>query len=200
LVAGRLVLACLSVFWFFVLFVGAANPGYSQTRDYVSTLAARGVDYGWLGVLAICAVALAMIATATLLRALSRLAAVLTGIAGIGFLVVAFTRLSCPNGPAGCGLGGRFEVSGFREITHSAATTLSAVLLVAAMAWSGVELHRRGNPRAGGASLGAAAGTAVAFLATGGSSPGWIERLGILVATAWMAVVAVASLLPRPAE
>jgi len=198
--AGRVVLGCLAVLWCLVLLVGAANPGYSQTRDYVSTLAARGADYGWLGVLAICAAALAIIATAALLRSLSRLAAVLTGIAGFGFLVVAFTRLSCPNGPAGCGLGGRFEVSGFREVTHSAATTLSAVLLVAAMAWSGVELHRRGNARAGVASLGAAAATAVAFLATGGSSPGWIERLGILVATGWMAVVAVASLLPRPSE
>jgi len=198
--AGRVVLGCLAVFWCLVLLVGAANPGYSLTRDYVSTLAARGADYGWLGVLAICAAALAMIATATLLRALSRLAAVLTGLAGIGFLVVAFTRLSCPNGPAGCGLGGRFDVSGFREITHSAATTLSAVLLVAAMAWSGVELHRSGSTRAGVATLGAATATAVAFLTTGGSSPGWIERIGILVATGWMAVIAVASLLPRPAE
>jgi hypothetical membrane protein len=198
--AGRVVLGCLAVFWCLVLLVGAANTGYSQTRDYVSTLASRGADYGWLGVLAICAAALAIIATATLLRALSRLAAVLTGLAGIGFLVVAFTRLSCPNGPAGCGLGGRFDVSGFREITHSAATTMSAVLLVAAMAWSGVELRRRGSARVGMASLGAATATAVAFLATGGSSPGWIERLGILVATSWMAVVAVASLCPRPAE
>jgi hypothetical membrane protein len=198
--AGRVVLSCLAVFWCLVLLVGAANPGYSQTRDYVSTLAARGADYGWAGVLAICAAALAMIVTATLLRALSRLATVLTGLAGIGFLVVAFTRLSCPNGPGGCGLGGRLDVSGFREITHSAAITASAVLLVAAMACSGVELHRRGSTRAGVASLVAAAATAVAFLATGGSSPGWIERLGILVATGWMAVVAVASLLPRPAE
>jgi hypothetical protein len=74
------------------------------------------------------------------------------------------------------------------------------VLLVAAMAWSGVELHRRGSTRAAVASLGAATATAVAFLATGGSSPGWIERLGILVATGWMAVVAIASLRPRPAE
>jgi hypothetical membrane protein len=197
--AGRVVLGCLAVFWGLVLLVGAANSGYSQTRDYVSTLAARGSDYGWLGVLAICAAALAMIATAALLRALSRLAAALTGIAGIGFLVVAVTRLSCPQGPAGCGLGGRFEVSGFSEITHSAATTFSAVLLVAAMAWSGLELQRRGRTRAGLASLGAAAATAAAFLATGGSSPGWIERLGILVATGWMAALAVAALRPRPA-
>jgi len=198
--AGRLVLAAVAAFWALVLVVGSSNPGYSQTRDYVSTLAARGADYGWLGVLAICAAALAILATAVLLRALSRLAAVLTGLAGIGFLVVAFTRLGCPNGPAGCGLGGRFDVSGFREITHSAATTSSAALLVAAMTLSGVVLHRRGDARLGIASLAAAVATAVAFLATGGSSPGWIERIGILVATCWMAAVAVASLVARPAE
>lgn len=198
--AGRVVLSCLAVFWCLVLLLGAANPGYSQTRDYVSTLAARGADYWWLGVLAISAAALALVATALVLRALSRFAAVLTGIAGVGFLVVAFTRLSCPNGPAGCGLGGRFDVSGFREITHSAATTVSAVLLVAAMAWCGVELRRRGSTRPAVASLGAAAATGAAFLATGGSSPGWIERLGILVATCWMAAVAVSSLRPRSAE
>ena len=198
--AERVILGALTTFWCLVLVLGAANPGYSQTRDYVSTLAARGADLGWLGVLAICAAALAMIATAKLLWTLSRLAAVLTGIAGIGFLVVAFTRLSCPNGPAGCGLGGRFDVSGFREITHSAATTVSAVLLVAAMARSGVELHRRGNTHLGLAGLGAATATAVAFLATGGSSPGWIERVGILVASCWMTAVAVASLRARLPE
>jgi hypothetical membrane protein len=196
--AARVALASLAVFWFLVVLLGAINPGYSQTRDYVSTLAARGADYGWLGVLAICAAGVAIIATATLLRALSGFAAVLTGIAGIGFLVVAFTRLSCSDGPAGCGLGGRFDVSGFREITHSAATTMSAVLLVAAMAWFGVQLRRNGSTRAGAASLAAAVATALAFLATGGSSPGWIERVGILVATGWMAVVAVASLRSRP--
>jgi Protein of unknown function (DUF998) len=69
--AGRVVLGCLAVFWCLVLLVGAANSGYSQTCDYVSTLAARGADYGWLGMVAICAAALALVATATLLWALS---------------------------------------------------------------------------------------------------------------------------------
>jgi len=193
--AGRVVLGSLAAFWCLVLLVGAANPGYSQTRDYVSTLAARGADFGWLGVLAICAAAVAMLGTALLLRPLSGIAALLAGVAGVGFVVVAFTRLDCPHGPAGCGLGGRFEVSGFGEITHSAATTVSAGLLVAAMAWSGAELIRRGRARAGTWSVAAAVATAVAFLTMGGSSPGWIQRIGILLATAWMAGLAIAPLL-----
>src|SRR5262249_37793284 len=156
---------------------------YSQTRDYVSALAARGADHSWLGVLAICAAALAMVATAALLRSLSRLAAAMTATAGAGFLVVAFTRLSCPNGAAGCGIGGRFDVHGADEITHSVATTASAALLIAAMAWAGLELYRRGRTRPGIVSLAAAAVTAVAFSAMGGESPGWIQRIGVLVAT-----------------
>jgi hypothetical membrane protein len=200
MLAGRVVLGGLAAFWGLVLVAGATNPGYSQTRDYVSTLAARGADPGWLGVLAICSAAIAILATAVLLRALSRFAAVLTAIGGAGFLVVAFTRLQCANGAAGCGLGGRFDLSGATEITHSAATTLSAVLLVVAMAWSGIDLVHRGHAHAGIASLAASAATAVAFLATGGSSPGWIERVGILVATAWMASIAIAALVARPAN
>lgn len=199
MLAGRVVLACLVAFWCLVLLVGAANPGYSQTRDYVSTLAARGADFGWLGVLAICAAAVAMLGIALLLRPVSGVAALLAGMAGVGFVVVAFTRLDCPDGPARCGLGGRFEVSGLQEITHTTATTASVVLLIAAMAWSGAELVRRGRAQAGGWSMGAAAATSVAFLATGGSSPGWIQRVGILVATAWMAGHAIAAML-RPAE
>jgi hypothetical protein len=173
-----------------VLVLGAVNAGYSQRRDYVSTLAAHGADLAWLGVLAICAAAVAIIATALVLRSVSRGAAVLAALAGAGFVVVAFSRLDCPKGPAGCGLGGRFEVSGAAEITHSAATAVSEFLLVAAMAVSGIALVRAGHGRLGRSSIAAAILTAVAFLATGGSSPGWIERTGILVATAWMAAVA----------
>jgi hypothetical protein len=198
MLAGRLVLGCLAAFWCLVVVLGAANPGYSQTRDYVSTLTAHGANFGWLGVLAICAAAIAMLGTALLLRPVSGVAALLAGLAGVGFLVVAFTRLDCSEGPAGCGLGGRFEVSGFREITHSTATSVSAGFLIAAMAWSGATLVRSGRARAGGWSVGAAAATTVAFLAMGGSSPGWIQRVGILVATCWMAGLAVAALVTRP--
>jgi hypothetical membrane protein len=195
--AARVVLGGIAVFWGLVLALGAANPGYTQTRDYVSTLASRGAVHGWLGVLAICSAAVAILATAVLLRELSRIAAALSALAGAGFLVVAFTRLACANGAASCGLGGRFELSGFTEVTHSAATALAAVCLVVAMAWSGIALLRRGFMRAGRASLAASAATAVAFLATGGSSPGWIERIGIAVATAWLACVAIAALAAR---
>ena len=114
-------------------------------------------------------------------------------------MVVAFTRLECSNGPAGCGLGGRFAVSGATEVTHWTATTVSTVLLIAGIAVTGVGLLRARRTLGGLASLAAAAVTTGAFLAMGGQSPGGVQRLGILVATGWLAAVAVATLGGREA-
>ena len=134
---------------------------------------------------------------ALLVRPLSRVAAAAIALAGVGFLVVAFTRLECSNGPAGCGLGGRFAVSGATEVGHWTATTLATVLLITGIALTGVALLRAGRALAGSASLAAAAVTTGAFLAMGGQSPGGVQRLGILVATGWLAALAIATLAGR---
>ena len=193
-IAATLVLAGLAVFWCAFLVAAAVNPGYSHGRDYVSTLASRGAEYGWLGVLAIAAAACAMLSAALLVRPLSRAAAIAVALAGAGFLVVAFTRLECSKGAAGCGLGGRFAISGATEVTHWTATTVSTVLVIAGVALTGVALIGARRTRAGIASLAAAAVTAGAFLVMGGQSPGGAQRLGILVATGWLATVAVDAL------
>lgn len=188
------VVAGIGVFWGGILVAAALEPGYSNRRDYVSTLAARGADQAGVAILAIVAAAVAMVSAAWLLRPYSRAAAALVALAGIGFVVAAFTRLECPNGAAGCGIGGRFEVSGSTEIGHWTATTVASVLLIAGIALTGVALVRRGQRLAGIASLVAAAVTAIAFLATGGDSPGVIQRIGILVATGWLAAFALATI------
>jgi len=188
------VLGGLAVFWGAMLVAAAANPDYSHRRDYVSTLAAHGAEHSWLGVVAIAAAAVAMLAGGALVRSLSRVAAVAVTLAGAGFLVVAFTRLDCPNGAAGCGLGGRFAVSGSTEITHWTAVTVSSVLFIAGIAAAGVALLRLGHRLPGLATVAAAAATSAAFLAMGGQKPGGIQRIGILVATGWLAAVAIATL------
>lgn len=170
------------------------NPGYAHRRDYLSVLAARGVEHPWLGIAAITTAGIAIVASAALLRAVSRAAALLVALAGVGFVVAAFARINCSNGAAGCGIGGRFDVSGAPAITHWTFTTVSTILLVAGMVVVGVMLLRRGRTLAGGGSVGAAAVTAGAFLAAGGDSPGAVQRLGVLVATGWLAAVAVAEL------
>lgn len=196
-IAATLVLLALAFFWSAMLLAAAVNPGYSHGRDYVSTLAARGAEHGWLGALAIASAACAMFPASLLLRPLSRAAAVAVALAGVGLLVVAFVRLECSNGAAGCGLGGRFAISGATEVTHWTATTVSTVLLITGIALTGVALLRAGHKLAGAASVGAAAVTSGAFLAMGGQSPGGIQRLGIVVATGWLGSVAVAALAGR---
>jgi hypothetical membrane protein len=194
LTASIVVIAGLGLFWGAILVVAAANPGYEHGRDYVSTLASRGAEHGWFGVLAIVSAAIAMIASGVVVRPLSRAAALAIALAGVGFIVVAFTRLECSNGPAGCGLGGRFSVSGGTEVTHWAATTLSTVLLIAGMVVTGIACLRAGRAFLGVATLAAAAVTGGAFLAMGGQSPGGIQRVGIAVATSWLAAVAIVRL------
>jgi hypothetical membrane protein len=196
-VAATVVLACVGAFWGWTLVAAALNPGYSHGRDYVSTLASRGATHGWLGVLAIVAAACAMFPAAMLVRPLSRVAALAIGISGGAFLVVAVTRLECANGAARCGLGGRISISGASEVTHWTATTIGTVLLIAGIALAGLGFLRTERTVSGVASLTAAALTAGTFLAMGGSSPGDVQRLGIAVATGWLAAVAVATLVGR---
>jgi hypothetical membrane protein len=192
------VLAGVACFWIAILVAAALEPGYTHRRDYVSTLAARGAEHGEVAVFAIVAAGAAMVFASLLLRHTSLLAAVAVALAGVGFAIAAFTRLECANGAAGCGLGGRFEISGSTEIGHWTATTVASVLLIAGIALAGVALLRSGRKAAGIASLAAAAVTAGAFLLTGGDSPGLIQRIGIVVGTGWLAAVAVASLARRP--
>jgi Protein of unknown function (DUF998) len=187
------VVAGIAVFWVAILAAAAAEPGYSHRRDYVSTLAARGAEQAGLAILAIVAAAVAMVFAAWLVLSWSKAAALLVGAAGVGFVIAAFTRLECANGAAGCGLGGRFEVSGSTEIGHWTATTVSTVLLIAGIALTGVALVRGGRRVAGISSLVAAAVTAGAFLATGGDEPGVTQRVGIAVATGWLVALALAT-------
>jgi len=189
-----LALAGVVCFWVAIVVAAALEPGYEQRRDYVSTLAAHGAAHAGLAIFGIVAVAAAMVLTALLVRQVSRTAALAIALAGVGFVVVAFTRLECANGAAACGLGGRFEISGSAEIGHWTATTVSTVLVIAGIALTGLALIRNGRKGAGGVTLAAALVTAGAFLATGGDMPGIRERFGIAVATGWLAAVALVTL------
>ena len=189
------VLAGISCFWIAILVAAALEPGYRQRRDYVSVLAARGAEHPGLAILAIVAAAVSMLLAGLLLWQVSRLASLAIGLAGLGFVVVAFTRLDCPNGAAACGLGGRFEISGSTEIGHWTATTVSTVLVIVGMVLTGLALLRRRHLAAGVVTLVAAVVTTGAFLATGGDTPGIRERFGIAVATGWLAAVGITTLL-----
>ena len=184
--AAVVVLAGVGVFWIALLLAGAASSGYSQRRDYVSSLAARGVEDAWLGMLAIAAIGIVGLAAAVLVRPVTRAGALALAGAGVGFVVVALVRIDCPNGAARCGLGGRFDVHGAPAITHWTAAVVSTVLVLAGATFVAYALFRRGRRAAGVASAVAAAATLVALLGTGGQSPGVVQRAWIAVMTAWL--------------
>jgi hypothetical protein len=188
------VLAGVAGFWGAFLAAAALEPGYTHRRDYVSTLAAHGAAHAELAIAGIVGAAAAMVAASALVRTVSRLAAVAIAVAGVGFVVAAFIRLECRNGAAGCGQGGRFEVSGSTEIGHWTATTVASVLLIAGIALTGVALIRPRRRVAGVATLAAAVVTAGSFLATGGDEPGVMQRVGIVVATGWLIGIALVAL------
>lgn len=181
-----LVLAGLGVFWVALVLAGAASPGYSQRRDYVSSLAAHGVEDAWLGMLAIVAVGVAGVAAAVLLWRVTRAGALALACAGIGFVVVALVRIDCPNGAARCGLGGRFDVHGAPAITHWTVAVVSSVLVLVGAGLVAYALWREGRRAAGVVSAVAAAMTLVALVGTGGQSPGIVQRVWIAVMTLWL--------------
>ena len=192
--AALLVLAGVSVFWAAMLAGARVNPGYAHRRDYVSALAARGVEHPWLGMVAIAMIGCAGLAAAALVRRLTRAGALAFAAAGVGFVVVALARVDCPDGAARCGLGGRFEVHGTAAITHWTAAVVSSILVIVGMAVVGIELVQRRRMAAGAATLVAAGTTLVALLATGGQSPGTVQRIWILVMTGWLAGAAAVAL------
>ena len=191
------VLAGLAVFWVALLLAGAASPGYSQRRDYVSSLAARGVEDAWLGMLAIAAVGVAGLGAAVLLWRVTRAGGLALAGAGIGFVVVALVRINCPNGAARCGLGGRFDVHGALAITHWTAAVVSTVLVLVGVILVAWALLRSGRRVAGAASALAAAMTLLALVGTGGQSPGVVQRVWIAVMTIWLVGAAAVALARR---
>ena len=169
-------------------------PGYSHRRDYISALAGHGVGDAWLGMLAIVAIAAAGLGAALLLLPVSRWGAAAFLGAGVGYVVVAFARVNCPNGAARCGLGGRFDVHGTQQITHWTAAVLSTVLVLVGLSLVGMQLLRRQRHLAGAATLAAAGSTLLALVATGGQTPGTVQRLWIVAMTGWLLGTAAAML------
>lgn len=183
-----------------MLIAAEVNPGYSQRRDYVSSLSAHGAERPWLGIAAIIAFGVAGLGAALLVRRLSRLAAVAFLAAGAGYVVAALARVDCPSGAARCGisrrrLGGRFDVRGSETITHWSASIIATAFVLAGLLLIAARLYRGGRRAAAVATLAAATATLVALLATGGQHPGTVQRIWILAITAWLVGAAVAGVL-----
>jgi Protein of unknown function (DUF998) len=185
--AVALVLGGLATFWTALFVAAHVNPGYSERRDYISSLAAHGAEHAWLGMLAIAALGIAGIGVALLVRPLTRWGAAAFLVAGLAYVVAGVARIDCPDGAARCGLGGRFDIHGGPTITHWTAAVVANVLVLAGLVLVGERLARGGRRLAASGTFVAAGVTLVALVATGGQTPGQVQRGWILVMTAWLA-------------
>jgi len=194
LIPVALVLGGLATFWTALLVAAHVNAGYSERRDYISSLAARGADHPWLGMLAIAALGSAGVGVALLVRPVTRWGAAAFLVAGLAYVVAGFARIDCPGGAARCGLGGRFDIHGGQTITHWTAAVVANVLVLAGLVLVGERLARRGRRFAAGGTFVAAGVTLVALVATGGQTPGQVQRAWILVMTVWLVAAATSGL------
>lgn len=186
------VVLLLTLFWVAVLVAGSANPHYSHSRDYISSLASVGAERPWLGMFAIGAVGVALLLTSAFVRPMSRTAAIAVALAGVGYVVAAFARLRCADGAAFCGVGDRqsTDLENTRGYVHEAAVIGSTLLLVIAMTALGIALLRGGRRAGGIASLVAAGATVVTFALVSGDTPGAEQRIWVAVMMLWTLSVA----------
>ena len=127
-----------------VLLGGSVNEGYEHSRDFVSSLAGRGSDNAWIGVLAISTYAAAHAVAAGPWRRQNRfIAAALLGCALL-LLTVALVRASCPGGAAGCALPSSSTATDAGDTIHGVSVGLYAlVFLVIAGSVAVVMVRRR---------------------------------------------------------
>jgi hypothetical membrane protein len=178
---------------------GALTPGYSHTHSGVSALAAHGMPHPWIVMAGFVLVGLSAIAVAVGVgivlpaRRAATVAAMLFAVAGIGFLVVAFARLDCDLAQHACSTRFHHGDLSWRTSLHAWTGLVVSVAIIG----TAFALARALWPSPTGA-LALAAGVDGALLlvaalllysATDGAG-GIVERVQLVVAQAWFAIVA----------
>jgi hypothetical protein len=171
-------LAAIVATWVVLGIARTAQPGYVAMRDTISSLASHGASFPWIGMAGIAIAGIATVMASFPLRRLSQPAALAMGVAGFALLVVAFTRIACPDGAAGCSMGGATDPA--TSTAHLAAIMVFEVTFVTAIGSAAICLWRSG---ARIASLGAIVGMvlSIVFVALAPMEVGMKQRLWLLV-------------------
>jgi glutamate/tyrosine decarboxylase-like PLP-dependent enzyme/hypothetical membrane protein len=184
-------------FWVLDLLGARVNPGYSLTRDYVSSLAAVGARLPWIGIAAIVSAGLAHLCAATVVRQLfpdaeaaARVSVVALRVAGVATVVVALSPITCLGGAAGCHLAGSDPTRSWTDVLHGRALVLYEVALVVAAVAVALTARRHGRRALAAASAVLAVGSPVLALSIDSASPGVGERLWILAGHSWLVLLA----------
>ena len=176
-----LVLGLLLAFAVLVLLAGALNSGYLHSRDYVSSLASRGADQAWVGVLALASFAAAHAVAAMRWRRTARIVwATLLACSAL-VLVVALARASCPEGAGRCSLPGRASVTDLGDTIHGLSVGVYLLAFVLAAICAGVVLLRRRRRGPGAVILVLAALSILTASQIDERTPGAEQRLWLAV-------------------
>lgn len=179
------VVAPLLAFALLVLLGGAVNSDYLHSRDYVSSLASRGADQAWIGMLAFACFAAAHAVAAMPWRRTSRVVWALLLACSALILVVGIARASCPNGAARCSVAGEPSAVDIGDTIHGLSIQIYLFAFLAAAVWAGVVLLRRRRRGCGVGMFVLAAGSIVAVSQMDERTPGAEQRI-------WFAVNAIA--------
>jgi hypothetical membrane protein len=193
--AAALVLLGCAVFWACALIGGAVNPGYVQSRDFLSALAGRGSEAAWLGMIGILGLAVACVAAALIWLRRNQVVAGALVLAAVGCLVGGLARLACPQGAALCHIQDGTPNTLEDTVHLTGIATFEAGMLGAMLAAS-VALSRRAARLSARVlvigSVVAALGGLLALQAMTGAAPGSPQRVWALLNTAWLVVVGTA--------
>ena len=175
--AGLATLGLLLVFAVLVVLGGSVNTGYEHSVDFVSSLAGRGSDHAWIGVLAIGSYGLAHGAAALPWRHVSRVVWAGLLVCATLLVMVAVARASCPSGAAGCALKGSTDQTDAGDTIHGLSVGIYSLLFLVAAVSAGVVMARRGRWYAA-ASAGLVAALSIAALSQVDEvTPGAAQRL-----------------------
>jgi len=176
-----LILAPLLAFVLLVVLAGALNSGYLHSRDYVSSLASRGADQAWIGMLAIASFATAHAVAAMRWRRTARIVWATLLVCSALLLVVVFARASCPDGAARCSLPGRASVTDLGDTIHGLSIGSYLLTFVLAAICAGVVLLRRRRRGPGAAMLVLAALSILTASQIDERTPGAEQRMWLAV-------------------
>ena len=179
-----LVLGLMLAFAGLVVLGAALNGGYSHSRDFISSLAGRGAEQAWIGIVAFVCFAAAHAVAALRWRRTSLVVGVPLLACCALLLIVGLARASCPDGAAGCSLLGRPAEADLWDTIHGLSIGIYVLAYVLAAICAGVVLLRRRHPRLAAAMLAIAVLSILAVGQVDEASPGAEQRI-------WLAVHAI---------
>lgn len=193
----RMAWGLLVAFWVLIALGAAANQGYAQDQQFVSSLASRGAQVPGWALAALGCVAAAHLLVAPQLRRHDRIVGTSVLVSGLALLAVAAFRVQCP-GEAYCV---RADPADAFDTVHVAAVLTYSAAMLTAMVRTGVKALAAPETRwVGVGSMGAAGLFVAALVLTQGPVPGVSQRLWAAVGQIWLvAAVEVAAASHRKA-